>query len=217
MEQVLDLYTSTPDENEPLVAMDESSVQLLKHLHAPLPMRPAIVESNSTTQHATPQRIDDQYERNGVRALFMFFAPHQGWRRVTSSEQRTKRDWAHQIKRLLDEDFPNARRIHLVCDNLNTHDTSSLYETFEPEEAHRLARRLVIHFTPKHGSWLNIAEIELSVMTRQCLDRRIGEADELDQQLHAWNDSRNKERCGLNWHFTTADARITLRHLYPLG
>lgn len=210
MEEVLDLYASTPDENEPLVAMDESSVQLLKHVHQPLPMRPA-----TSTGRGTPQRIDDQYERNGVCALFMFFAPHRGWRRITSSEHRTKEDWAYQIKRLLDEDFPDARRIHLVCDNLNIHDASSLYETFEPEEAHRLARRLVIHFTPKHGSWLNIAEIELSVMTRQCLDRRMQNASELDRELAAWEAERNNQRCGLHWQFTTHDARIRLRHLYP--
>jgi len=210
MEEILDLYAKAPDPDEPLIAMDESSVQLLKHVHEPLPARPA------TQDHrATPKRVDDQYERNGTRALFMFFAPHQGWRRVTSSEHRTKQDWAEQIKQLLDEDFPNARRVHLVCDNLNIHSDSSLYERFTPEEAHRLKQRLVIHYTPRHGSWLNIAEIELSVMTRQCLDRRLGDVSELDRELGVWNAARNQERCGLNWQFTTADARVRLRHLYP--
>jgi hypothetical protein len=216
MEEVLDLYAKPPDPDEPLIAMDESSVQLLRHVHEPLPMRPAVLESDGTTLcSGTPRRVDDQYERNGTRALFMFFAPHQGWRRVTSSEHRTKQDWAEQIKRLLDEDFPAARRVHLVCDNLNIHSDSSLYETFTPEEAHRLKQRLVIHFTPKHGSWLNIAEIELSVLARQCLDRRLGKACELDRQLDKWTAARNQDRCGLNWHFTTADARIRLQHLYP--
>jgi hypothetical protein len=208
MEHILDLYTSPHDDpDEPLIAMDESCTQLLEHVHAPLAM---------TCGH--PRRQDDQYERRGVRALFMFFDPLAGWRRVSASEHRTKQDWAHQIKRLLDEDYPHARKVHLVCDNLNIHDVASLYETFTAEEAHRLAERLHVHYTPKHGSWLNVAEIELSVLQRECLgcgDRRIGDDATLDAELLAWTVARNSERAAVNWRFTTADARIRLRHLYP--
>ena len=204
MEQILDLYTTPHDPQEPLIAMDESSVQLLAHIHEPQPM---------TIDH--PRREDDQYERRGVRALFMFFDPFAGWRRVTSSEHRTRLDWAEQIKRLLDEDYPKARKVHLVCDNLNIHDVASLYEAFPAPEAHRLARRMQIHYTPKHGSWLNVAEIELSAMQRQCLDRRIPDAASLDQQLRSWNDARNHDQSKVQWRFTTETARIRLRHLYP--
>jgi hypothetical protein len=208
MEQVLDLYAMPYDPAEPLIAMDESSIQLLADLLDPLPMTP-------DGRHPR-RRVDDQYERRGVRALFMFVDPLGGWRRVTSSAHRTRADWAREIKRLLDEDYPHARRVHLVCDNLNIHDVASLYETFAPDEAHRLARRLQIHYTPKHGSWLNVAEIELSVLQHQCLgDRRLGDPATLDAELGAWNAARNAERAKIQWRFTTADARIRLRYLYP--
>ena len=205
MEAVLDLYTAAHDPAEPLIAMDESSVQLLADVHAPLPIAPG-----------RPRRQDDQYQRKGVRALFMFFDPFGGWRRVTSSAQRTKADWAREVRRLLDQDYPDARRVHLLCDNLNVHHESSFYEAFAPAEARRLLDRLTIHYTPKHGSWLNVAEIELSAMQRQCLgDRRRATGDELDAELLAWNAARNLQRIGVLWRFTTADARIRLRHLYP--
>jgi hypothetical protein len=204
MEQVLDLYAQPLDEQQPLICMDEASKELHAHVQAPLPLSPG-----------KPAREDDQYQRHGTRAIFMFFAPLLGWRRANSREHRTRADWAEEIRRLLDEDFPRARKIHLVCDNLNTHHIASLYETFPAAEAHRLAQRLEITYTPRNGSWLNVAEIELSFLSRQCLDRRIGEALILDQELAAWTQQRNQERTRVCWQFTTADARIKLRHLYP--
>lgn len=204
MEQVLDLYAQPLNDDEPLVCMDEASKELHTHVSAPLPMSPG-----------KPSREDDKYERHGTRAIFMFFAPLLGWRRAVSREHRTRIDWAQEIKRLLDEDFPRARKVHLVCDNLNTHAIASLYEAFPAEEAHRLARRLNITNTPRNGSWLNVAEIELSFLSRQCLDRRIGDGATLDHELLAWNTNRNHDGCKVLWQFTTADARIKLRHLYP--
>jgi hypothetical protein len=204
MEQVLDVYTQPPDDEEPLIAMDEASKELHGDVQTPLPMEPQ-----------KPRRESDKYERHGTRALFMFFAPHLGWRRVSSREHRTRVDWAHEIRRLLDEDFPHARKVHLICDNLNTHQIASLYEAFPAAEAHRLARRLDIVHTPRNGSWLNVAEIELSFLSRQCLDRRLGDAQTLDRELQAWNLTRNRDASKVTWQFTTADARIKLRHLYP--
>lgn len=204
MEQVLDLYTQPQDEQEPLVAMDETHKELNADILPPLPMEPG-----------TPLRVDDKHRRCGSRPLFLFFAPLVGWRRVQVSERRTRQDWAHQIKQLLEQDFPNARKIKLVCDNLNTHHIGSLYATFPAEEAHRLARRLDITYTPRNGSWLNVAEIELSILARQCLDRRISEVPELVQQVEQWTANRNKDHSAVNWQFTTSDARIKLRHLYP--
>lgn len=205
MEQVLDLYAEPLNADEPLVCMDEACKELHAHLLDPLPMSPG-----------KPVRQDDKYERNGARAVFMFFAPLLGWRRVTSSEHRTRVDWAHQIKRLLDEDFPHARKVRLVCDNLNTHHLASLYEAFNADEAHRLARRLDITYTPRNGSWLNVAEIELSILSKQCLDRRIPDANTLDRELSTWNTTRNnRQGSKVNWQFTTANARTRLRHLYP--
>ena len=145
----------------------------------------------------------------------MFFAPLLGWRRVSVSERRTRIDWAHQIHRLLEEDFPQAAKVHLICDNLNTHHLGSLYEAFPAEQAHRLARRLNLIYTPRNGSWLNVAEIELSFLSRQCLDRRIGDLKTLDREMQAWNVTRNRDASKVTWQFTTADARIKLRHLYP--
>jgi hypothetical protein len=169
----------------------------------------------TSDQPGTPLRQDDKYQRNGTRSIFMFVAPHLGWRRATVSEHRTANDWAHQIKHLLTVDFPAAARVRLVCDNLNTHVTASLYKAFAAPEAHALAARLEIIHTPRNGSWLNIAETELSVLSRQCLDRRIPDEPELVREVDAWNGDRNREACKVYWHFTTADARIKLRHLYP--
>lgn len=204
MEQVLDVYAQPPIDDEPLVCMDEASKELHAHVTPPLPMSPG-----------TPLREDDKYLRNGTCAIFMFFAPLIGWRRAVCREHRTRVDWAHEIKRLLDEDFPSAKRVRLVCDNLNTHHIASLYEAFPAEEAHRLAQRLSITYTPRNGSWLNVAEIELSFLSRQCLDRRIPDHKTLERELSAWNQDRNKDASKVCWQFTTADARIKLRHLYP--
>jgi hypothetical protein len=204
MEQVLDAYSQPLNEDEPLVAMDESSKELHNHAQPPTLVAPG-----------TPPREGDKYVREGVCAVFLFFAPLLGWRRVSSSEHRTRIDWAHQVQRLLEHDFPHARMVHLVCDNLNTHHIGSLYETFPAEQAHRLAKRLNLIHTPRNGSWLNVAEIELSVLARQCLNRRIGDIKTLDRSLQQWNDTRNREASKVRWQFTTADARIKLRHLYP--
>jgi hypothetical protein len=204
MEEVLDVYAAPPDPDEPLVCMDEAAKQLLGHAAGPLPMAPGV-----------PAREDYHYTRGGVRSVFMFFAPLLGWRRVAASERRTRLDWAAQVKRLVDEDFPDARRIKLVCDNLNTHHVASLYEAMEPGEARRIARKLEIHYTPRNGSWLNVAEIELGVLSEQCLDRRIPDAAALDTELAAWQQRRNAEAGKVKWQFTTADARVKLRRLYP--
>jgi len=200
----LDAYAWPVNEEEPLVAMDETCKELHDHVQPPVPIAPG-----------RPYRQDDKYERHGTRALFLFFAPHLGWRRVTGSEHRTRIDWAHQMQQLLDEDFPHARRVHVVCDNLNTHAVASLYEAFPAAEAHRLAQRLHLIYTPRNGSWLNVAEIELSILSRQCLDRRIPDEPTLDGQVQAWTTTRNREASKVTWQFTTADARIKLRHLYP--
>jgi hypothetical protein len=204
MEDVLDVYALPPDPLRPLVCMDEAAKQLLGDVVGPLPMAPGV-----------PKREDYHYQRGGVRSLFMFFAAHLGWRRVASSARRTRQDWAHQVRKLVDEDFPGATAIRLVCDNLNTHAIASLYETFPPQEAHRLARRLEIHHTPRNGSWLNVAEVELSVLAEQCLKRRIKDPAALDAELAAWAAARNKDRGVVTWQFTTADARVKLRRLYP--
>ena len=156
-----------------------------------------------------------EYERNGVSSLFMLFAPLDGWRRVEVRERRTKVDWAHVIKKMVDEDYPDRDRIVLVMDNLNTHKLSSLYEAFEPAEARRIAERLEIHYTPKHGSWLNMAEIEIGVLARQCLDRRIANQDILRGEVNAWQNQRNRDVIRVDWRFTTEDARIKLKSLYP--
>ena len=192
MEDVLDLYTAAHPEDEPLICMDEASKQLLRdgaEAPAPAPGRPG--------------REDYHYERRGVQALFLFFDPVRGWRRVSCRDSRTRLDWAEEIRRLLDEDYPRARKVKLVCDNLNTHAIASLYEAFPAAEAHRLARRLEIHYTPRSGSWLNVAEIELSVLGRQCLDRRIGSAPELRREVEAWAEGRNADRSAVTWRFTT--------------
>jgi len=204
MEDVLDVYTARYDDAHPLVCMDEASKQLLGHGREPLPPRPGRLA-----------REDYHYERRGVQALFMFFDPVRGWRRVSCRDSRMRVDWAEEVRRLLEEDYPDAEKVTLVCDNLNTHGIASLYEAFPAAVAHRLARRLEIHYTPRHGSWLNVAEIELSVLSRQCLEQRIGTAEELGAAIQAWQRERNAERCRVHWRFTTDNARIKLAHLYP--
>ena len=192
------------DGNEVLVCMDETSKQQVKETRVPRPAAPGLSAA-----------YDYEYERNGVSSLFMLFAPLDGWRRVEVRERRTKVDWAHVIKKLVDEDYPDRDRIVLVMDNLNTHKLSSLYEAFEPAEARRIAERLEIHYTPKHGSWLNMAEIEIGVLARQCLDRRIAHQGILRGEVNAWQNQRNRDVIRVDWRFTTEDARIKLKSLYP--
>jgi hypothetical protein len=204
MEDILDVYHGTYDARHPLVCMDESNKQLLGEVREPLPM---------TAE--TPERYDAEYERHGTGNLFLAFAPLQGWRTVQVTEHRAKPDWAHFIKDIVDVHFPDAELITLVVDNLNTHDIASLYATFEPAEARRLVRKLAIHYTPKHGSWLNMAEIEFSVLSRQCLNRRIPDRETLQHEVSAWADQRNTFGAWVDWRFTTDDARIKLKHLYP--
>lgn len=204
MEDVLDVYTRPDDPRYPQVCMDETSKQLLAEVRPPLPLEPD-----------QPMRVDSEYVRQGVANLFLFCEPLQAKRWVTVTDQRTKRDWAHCIEELVDVRYPTAEKIILVLDNLNTHSPSSLYEVFAPEKAKRLADKLEIHPTPKHGSWLNMAEIELSVLGRQCLDRRIADKTTLIKEVTAWQDRRNHAGGRVDWRFTTADARIKLKHLYP--
>jgi hypothetical protein len=206
MEAVLDVYQEAFDEQRPLICMDEASRQVLEDVTPPLPMKPG-----------TPERIDDKYERHEVRALLMFYNPVAGWRRVGCRESRTRLDWAHEVRQLLDVDYPQATCVTLVCDNLNTHDLASLYLAFDAATAHRLARRLRLVYTPKNGSWLNMAEMELSLLSRQCLgQRRFATAAAMDAAIAAWQNDRNQRRRGTHWRFTTADARIKLQSLYPM-
>ena len=204
MEQVLDLYATPPDDAEPLICMDEAAKELHGQTRAPLPMT-----------CGKPLREDDKYERHGSCAIFMFLDPHSGWRRSAARARRTRVDWAQELRQLLEEDYPHARKIHLVCDNLNTHHIASLYEAFPAEQAHRLARRLEITHTPRNGSWLNVAEIELSILPKQCTDRRIADQSTLHREIQRWTQARNEKASKVNWHFTTPDARNKLRHLYP--
>ncbi len=204
MEDVLEVYHRPYREKEVLVCLDETSKQLVQETRQPRPARPGAVMA-----------YDYEYQRNWVSNLFMLFAPLEGWRRVEVTERRTKVDWARVVRKLVDEDYADRERIVLVMDNLNTHHPASLYEAFESAEALRIARRLEIHYTPKHGSWLNIAEIELGVLARQCLDRRIPSQGILDQETSAWQEKRNREAIRVDWRFTTEDARIKLKSLYP--
>ncbi len=204
MEDVLDLYHEPHNPNKPVVCMDETSKQLTLEIKTPIPAKPG-----------KPARVDYEYKRNGVGNIFIFTEPLTGWRSVSVTERRTMKDWAHQIKELLDTQYPDAEVVRLVMDNLNTHTLGSLYETFPPEEARRLAKRLEIHYTPKHGSWLNIAEIELKALSTQCLERRIGTREVLEQEVSAWEQERNNAAVGVDWQFTTDDARIRLKRLYP--
>ena len=204
MEEVLDVYAQEHSDEEPLVCMDEASKELHRHQEPPLPPQPG-----------QPLREDYHYERRGTQAIFLFVDPLRGWRRVEACDSRTRVDWAEQVRRLLEEDYPHAKRVKLVCDNLNTHDKASLYEAFPAEQAHRLAQRLTIIHTPRNGSWLNIAEIELSVLSRQCLNDRIGSSEQLHSEIQAWQTDRNAHHSIIRWRFTTADARTRLRRLYP--
>ena len=204
MEDVLDVYTCSYDDEHVLVCMDETSKQQVMEVRQPVNPAPG-----------REYRYDAEYKRNGVSNLFMLFAPLQGWRHVEVTDQRTKVDWARVIKKLVDELFPEAKKIILVMDNLNTHNPSSLYEAFSPEEAKRILNKLEIHYTPKHGSWLNMAEIELSVLGRQCLSRRIPDQKALRREIGTWEKHRNKSEATVDWRFTTKDARIKLKRLYP--
>ncbi len=204
MEDVLEVYHRQFGDNEVLVCLDETSKQLVKETRQPLPPQPRAAMA-----------YDYEYQRNGVSNRFMLFAPLEGWRRVEVTERRTRTDWARVVRKLVDEDYPDKERIVLVMDNLNTHHPASLYQAFEPAEARRIAERLEIHYTPKHGSWLNMAEIELGVLARQCLDRRIPGQVVLEQETKAWQNQRNRDSIRVDWRFTTKDARIKLRSLYP--
>lgn len=205
MEDVLDVYTRPYDPRLPQVCLDEVSKQLLRDVRTPLPVRPGQVA-----------RIDAEYERQGVVNCFLVCEPLTGHRHVTVTDQRTKLDFAHQIQTLVDVHYPEAERIVLVMDNLNTHTPAALYEAFPPPEAKRLTDKLEIHYTPKHGSWLNMAEIELSVLSRQCLDQRVPDRVTLEREVAAWEARRNASAGAINWRFTTDDARIKLKRLYPL-
>jgi hypothetical protein len=204
MEDVLDVYARPRDPEIPVVCMDEKPYQLLGHAREPIPAAPG-----------GDAKIDSEYVRCGTCSIFVWVEPLAGRRRVAARSQRTRIDFAHEVDRLLSVEYPDARKVVLVMDNLNTHTTGSLYEAFDPAKAHTLGQRLEIHHTPKHGSWLNIAEIELSALTRQCLDRRIGDIDALNGELAAWQDAVNTAQRQVNWQFTTSDARTRLRHLYP--
>ncbi|MBV9174478.1 MAG: IS630 family transposase [Chloroflexi bacterium] len=204
MEDVLDVYMRAYDPRRPQVCLDETSIQLLREKRTPVPTAPG-----------RPARFDYEYERNGVCALFMLNEPIRGWREVVVGDQRTAVDFAHVIKHLVDVHYVDAEKIVLVMDNLNTHTPGSLYEAFEPTEARRLIDKLEIHYTPKHGSWLNMAETELSVLTTQCLDRRIPNKPTLVEEVTAWMHERNVYERAIDWRFTTPDARIKLKRLYP--
>lgn len=205
MERVLDVYQAPYDETHPLVCMDEASKQVVSDVEPALPMSPGC-----------PRREDHHYARRDVRAMFLFVDPLRGWRRVHGRDSRKRHDWAHEIQQLLDVDYPRAQLITLVCDNLNTHDIASLYATFDAQTAHRLTQRLRIVHTPRNGSWLNLAEMELSILGRQCLNRRFDNTAQMDRAIVAWQRARNHQRLGANWRFTTADARIKLKRLYPM-
>lgn len=204
MEDVLAVYTQPYDPNRPQVCMDETSKQLLADSREPLPIQPG-----------QPQRVDYVYKREGVADVFMLFEPLAGKRFVKVTEQRTRKDWAHAMQELADEIYPQAEKIVIVMDNLNTHSPASFYATFAPEEARRLTNRFEFHYTPKHGSWLNMAEIELGILIRQCLTRRIADKASLEREVNAWRKERNTKVVKVNWRFTTADARIKLKSLYP--
>jgi hypothetical protein len=204
MEDVLDLYHRPYDPEIPLICMDEKPVQLLGDSRESLP---------ATSNH--PARYDYEYTRNGTACIFLFTEPLKGWRKVNARKQRKKEDWAHEVRELLETDYPNARKIILVCDNLNTHTIGAFYTAFPPAEALRLLKRLEIRHTPKHGSWLNIAEIELSALSRQCLDRRLDNLTLLVRETKKWEISRNHNQKPVDWQFTSENARIKLKRLYP--
>jgi hypothetical protein len=204
MEDVLEVYSRPYDPARPQVCLDEGGKQLIGEARPPLPMRPG-----------RPRREDPEYRRNGAANLFMIFEPQRGWRHVEVTERKANRDFALVIQRLVDEWYPEAGRIVLVMDNLSTHTAAASYETFEPAEARRLWAKLEVHYTPRHGSWLDMAETELSVLARQCLDRRIPDLEALRREVSAWEQDRNAAVVGVDWQFTTADARTRLARLYP--
>jgi hypothetical protein len=205
MEEVLDMYKKPYDPQCPLVCMDEMSTQLIGEVRAPLPAEPG-----------KSLRYDTEYKRNGTVNICIAFEPLIGQRSTKVTHQRTKVDWAHFVRELVDQHYPHAEKICLVLDNLNTHNKSSLYEAFDPPEAKRIANKLDIHYTPKHGSWLNMAEIELSHLSRQCLADRIEDHATLRHEVQAWNKKRNDRQAKAHWQFTTEDARVKLRRLYPI-
>lgn len=204
MEDVLDLYAEPADPTRPLVTFDERPVQLLSDVRDPLPCQPG-----------QPRRQDYESKREGTCNLFCFFAPHECWRHVDVTERRTAVDFAQEMKWLVDERYPDAQVIRVVLDNLNTHSPASLYQAFPPEEARRITRKLEFHYTPKHASWLNMNELELAVLSKQCLKRRLGSREELAQELGAWEQERNAAGATVTWRFTTAHARTRLARLYP--
>lgn len=204
MEDVLEVYTRPFDPKRPQVCMDELSKQLVGETRTPIPAAPG-----------KPERYDYEYVRNGVGNVFIFFEPLAGWRALTVTERRTMVDWAAAIRELVDVHYPKAEKIVLVMDNLNTHGIGSLYEAFLPEEAFRIAQKLEIHYTPKHGSWLNMAESELSILSRQCLNQRIPKLEQLRREVTAWQDERNQAKTKTIWRFKTEEARIRLARLYP--
>ncbi len=204
MEDVLELYAEPYDATRPKVNFDETSKQLIKETRQPLPAQPG-----------RPERFDYEYQREGTRNLFLFIEPQAGFRHVSVTEQRTMKDFAHQMKWLVDVAYPQAEVIRVVMDNLNTHKAASLYEAFEPEEARRIVKKLEFHYTPKHGSWLNMAEIELSVLQRQCLNRRLADEATLVHEVEAWEKERNKKQATIDWRFSVTDAREKLKRLYP--
>ena len=204
MEDVLDVYAQPYDPKRPVVCFDESPVQLIAETRKPLPPKPG-----------QPERFDYEYKRNGTRNLFFFFQPLAGWRHVLIREHRTKVDYAYAMRYLVDELFPEADVVVVVQDNLNTHTPAALYEAFEPAEAKRILDRLEFHYTPKHGSWLNMVEIELGILSEQCLNARIPDEETLRCKVKAWERARNERRATVNWRFSTSDARVKLSRLYP--
>jgi hypothetical protein len=210
MENVLETYHLPYNADEPVVCFDERSVQLIGEVTPPLEARPATAERDGTLE-----RVDYEYERRGTANVFLFTEPLAGWRHVAVTEHRTRRDLAEQLRRLVDERYPDVRKIKLVCDNLNTHSGACLDEAFAPAEARRILSKLEFVYTPKHGSWLNIAECELSALGRQCLARRIDSIEALATETAAWEAGRNASQTGVDWQFTAADARIKLKRLYP--
>ena len=204
MEDVLEVYAEPYDPRRPKVNCDETNKQVIKETRIPLP-----------AQAGQPQRFDDEYERNGTRHLFLFVEPQAGRRHVHGTAQRTKVDFAHAMQWLVDRGYPEAEVMRVVLDNLNTHKLASLYEAFEPAEARRIARKLAFHYTPKHGSWLHMAAIALSVLQQQCLDRRIPDEDTLKREIVAWEHQRNAEQATIDWRFSGTDARKKLERLYP--
>jgi hypothetical protein len=204
MEDVLGVYAEPYDPRRPKVNFDETSTQLIQETRVPLPAQPGQL-----------QRYDDEDERNGTRTLFLFVEPQAGWRHVHVTEHRTARDFAYEMHWLVDEASPEADVVRVILDHLNTHKIASLYEAFTPAEARRIARKLALHYTPKHGSWLNMAEIELSVLQQQCLDRRLPDEATLQREIAAWEHQRNTEQATLDWRFSVSEARNKLKRLYP--